>query len=94
MVSLIRFLNFADDTKIVGKVGSNERIKVLLSYLHMMFEWSQVGKCYLIQTHNLGFNNKEAEYVLGKGFRGYSPHISSHVDRVLNLKQQLMQYRY
>ena len=38
-----KILNFADDTKIVSKVASEDQIKILQSdlQLHKMFNWSQ-----------------------------------------------------
>jgi len=36
-----KILKFADDTKIVAKVATDEQIKVLQSDLYRMFQWSQ-----------------------------------------------------
>ena len=36
-----KILKFADDTKIVSKVASEDQIKILQSDLHKMFSWSQ-----------------------------------------------------
>jgi len=38
---VIKFLKFADDTKIVSKVANVDQIKILQSDLHKMFNWSQ-----------------------------------------------------
>ena len=40
---------FADDTKIVSKVGTAEDVKVLQDDLHKLFQRSKDGKCYSIQ---------------------------------------------
>jgi len=36
-----KILKFADDTKIVSKVASEDQIKILQSDLHKMFNWWQ-----------------------------------------------------
>jgi len=40
-----KILNFADDTKIVSKVASEDQIKILQSDLHKMFSRPRIGKC-------------------------------------------------
>jgi len=36
-----KIVKFADDTKIVSEVASEDQIKILQSDLHKMFHWSQ-----------------------------------------------------
>jgi len=64
-----KILKFADDTKIVSKVASEGQINILQSDLHKMFSWSQDWQ-RLFNTDkskvvHFGFNNKEADYILG-----------------------------
>ena len=60
---------FADDTKIVIKVGTAEDVKVLQDDLHKLFQWSKDWQM-LFSTDkskiiHFGFNNNESSYVLG-----------------------------
>jgi len=64
-----KILNFADDTKIVSKVASEEQIKILQSDLHKMFNWSQDWQMLFntdkSKVMHFGFNNKEVDHILG-----------------------------
>ena len=64
-----KILKFADDTRIVSKVASEDQIKVLQSDLHKMFNWSQDWQMLFNMDKNkvihFGFNNKEVDYILG-----------------------------
>jgi len=56
-----KLLKFADDTKIVSKVGTTEDVKVLQDDLHKLFQWSKDWKM-LFNTDkskiiHFGFNN-------------------------------------
>jgi len=64
-----KILKFADETKIVSKVASEDQIKILQSDLHKMFNWLQDWQM-LFNTDkskviHFGFNNKEVDYILG-----------------------------
>ena len=64
-----KLLKFADDTKIVSKVGTAEDVKVLQDDLHKLFQWSKDWQM-LFNTDkskiiHFGFNNNESSYVLG-----------------------------
>ena len=44
-----KLLKFADNTKIVSKVGTAEDVKVLQDDLYKLFQCLKIGKCYSIQ---------------------------------------------
>jgi len=64
-----KILKFADDTKIVNKVASEDQIKILQSDLHKMFNWSHDWQMLFntdkSKVMHFGFNNKEVDYALG-----------------------------
>jgi len=64
-----KLLKFADDAKVIGKVGTTEQIEELRSDLARMFKWSEdwqmlfnVSKCKIM---HLGRSNEKTEYNLG-----------------------------
>lgn len=64
-----KILKFADDTKLVGKVGSMEDIEELRKDLARLFEWSEkwqmkfnLDKCKVM---HIGSRNSKAEYLIG-----------------------------
>jgi len=64
-----KLLKFADDTKIVSKVGTAEDVKVLQDDFYKLFQWSKDWQM-LFNTDkskiiHFGFNNNESSYVLG-----------------------------
>ena len=62
-----RILKFADDTKIMSKVASEDQMKILQSDLHKMFNWSQDWQMLFNtdEVMHFGFNSKGADYILG-----------------------------
>ena len=64
-----KLLKFADDTKIVRKVGTAEDVKVLQDDLHKLFQWSKDWQMLFNSDKSkiihFGFNNNESSYVLG-----------------------------
>jgi len=64
-----KLLKFADDAKVIGKVGSTEQVEELRSDLARMYKWSEdwqmlfnVNKCKVM---HLGRSNEKTEYSLG-----------------------------
>ena len=64
-----RILKFADDTKVIGRVGTQEQIKVLRQDLQKLMDWSMdwqmmfnVEKCKVM---HMGNKNIEANYEMG-----------------------------
>ena len=61
-----KVLKFADDTKLIGKVGVTEEIELLRTDLKLLVKWSEewqmlfnVDKCNVM---HFGYNNTEAKY--------------------------------
>ena len=64
-----RILKFADDTKLISEVGSEEEVDRLREDLRILFKWSEdwqmafnVDKCSVI---HFGFNNNDSDLTLG-----------------------------
>jgi hypothetical protein len=64
-----RILKFADDTKLLGRVDSEEGVRSLREDLKVLFDWSEewqmlfnADKCVVM---HFGFNNKREEMKLG-----------------------------
>jgi len=52
-----KLLEFADDTKIVSKVGTAEDVKILHDDLHKLFQWSKDWQ--MILFNNTGKSKKK-----------------------------------
>jgi len=65
-----KILKFADGTKIVSKVASEDQIIILQSDLHRMFNWLQDWQMLFnadkSKVMHFAFNNMEVDYMLGK----------------------------
>ena len=64
-----KILKFADDTKLLGGVKSQEDIEALRTDLNRLYEWSEkwqmkfnLDKCMVM---HMGYKNGEADYVIG-----------------------------
>jgi len=55
-----KLLEFADDTKIVSKVGTAEDVKILHDDLHKLFQWSKDWQ--MILFNNTGKSKKNNSF--------------------------------
>jgi len=60
-----KLLKFADDTKIVSKVGTAEDVKVLYKLFQWSKDWKMLYDTDKSKIIHFGFNNNESCYVLG-----------------------------